>query len=36
MLVQEKLQLQSNYQWIYTAMTRAKKYLYVANDFFIK
>ncbi len=28
--------VKSNYQWIYTAMTRAKKYLYVANDFFIK
>ena len=28
--------VKSNYQWIYTSMTRAKKYLYVANDFFIR
>ena len=28
--------VKANYQWIYTAMTRAKKYLYIANDFFIK
>jgi ATP-dependent exoDNAse (exonuclease V) alpha subunit len=28
--------VKANYQWIYTAMTRAKKYLYVADDFFIK
>lgn len=23
------------YQWVYTAMTRAKKELYVTNDFYI-
>lgn len=28
--------VKSNYQWVYTAMTRAKQYLYIANDFFIK
>lgn len=28
--------VKANYQWVYTAMTRAKKYLYVADDFFIK
>ena len=28
--------IKANYQWIYTAMTRAKKFLYIANDFFIR
>ena len=25
----------SNYQWVYTAMTRASDTLYIADDFFI-
>ncbi len=27
--------VKANYQWLYTAMTRAKKYLYLADEFYI-
>lgn len=27
--------VKENYQWLYTSMTRAKKYLYLAQDFYI-